>query len=80
MPVDLQRAGQRTLQHGDLTGARQIAVLEEAKEQASAVDRAVLELKSADTQLEWVSIPGRSSVYPIPREVYLALTKREFAR
>lgn len=75
--ASLQRASAtRQVHPGDTTGRQAFRAKEEAEQNALSVDRAILELRDPDTQLEWISVPGRSARYPIPREVAAHLTKR----
>lgn len=76
---DLQRAGTRQVHPSDITGRRALHAREHAREEAEehalAVDRAMLELRDPDTQLAWVTVPGRSAVYPVPKEVLRAIQR-----
>lgn len=74
--VARQRASAtRQVHPGDTTGRQALAAKEQAEENALAVDRAVLELRDPDTQLVWVTIPGRSARYPLPRVVLDAIQR-----
>jgi hypothetical protein len=75
-PSHLQRQGDHGPGRGDLTGARAVTAREQAQANAQDVDRAILELRDPDTQLEWITVPGKSARYPVPRDVAAHLTKR----
>jgi hypothetical protein len=72
--MEAQR-GIRTLNRGDLTGARAVTATEAAKERASVIARTTSELNDPDTQIELVPIPGRASAYALPTYVVQAIRK-----
>ena len=74
--------GVRQIHAGDLTGRRQQSVNEEARARAEQLERVITELRDPNTALVWLRCDGRSSEYPVPREVaeHLTTSKRGSSR
>jgi hypothetical protein len=65
-----QRFGTPNLAHGDLTGRQHQKNVAAEADNTKAREVAIDELRRAEEPFRYVSVPGRATPYPVPKDLY----------